>query len=135
MASLAKSIATQETGTAIEMPCAAPPTRVYPAGTGLGELVARGLAVGLPDTAAPDADRVFETAGFTVPGVLLHDVTTSPIPITKGSAKPATLMCTFAAFRHNLGKRTSGTSEAGIRGARAENQLARAGSRHLGQGG
>ena len=65
--------------------------------------------------AAPDADRVAETAGFTVPGALLHDVTATPIPITTGSAKPATLMYTFAAFRRNWGKRTGGTFGAAIR--------------------
>jgi hypothetical protein len=79
------------------MPCAAPPTRLYPAGTEPAGLGATGLAAGLPDTAA-DADRVAETAGFTVPGVLPHDVTATPIPITTGSAKPAALICTFAAF-------------------------------------
>jgi hypothetical protein len=55
------------------MPCAAPPTRLYPAGTEPAGLGATGLAAGLPDTA--DADRVAETASFTVPGMLLHDVT------------------------------------------------------------
>jgi hypothetical protein len=34
-----------------------------------------------------------------LPVTLLHDVMASPIPITAGSAKPPTLMCTFAAFR------------------------------------
>src|SRR6202007_1012781 len=80
MVSLARLTATQEDGAATEMPCAAPPPRVYPAGT------------------APDADRVAETAGFAVPGALLHDVTATPIPITTGSAKPPTLICTFSVF-------------------------------------
>jgi hypothetical protein len=57
--------------------------------------------------AAPDADRVAETAGSAVAGAPLHDVTATPIPITTGSAKPATLMRTFAAFPHNCGERTS----------------------------
>jgi hypothetical protein len=91
---------TQEAGAATEMPCAAPPTRWYPAGTGPGEPGATGLAVGLPGWAATDADRVAEAAVFTVPGAL-HDVTATPIPITTGSTKPATLMCTFDAFRGN----------------------------------
>jgi hypothetical protein len=56
--------------------------------------------VELPGTAATDADRVAEAAGFTVP-CALHDVTATPIPITTGSTKPATLMCTFDAFRGN----------------------------------
>jgi hypothetical protein len=98
MLSLARLTATQEAGAATEMPCVAPPTRAYPAGTGAAELCATGLAVGLPDMAAPDADRVAETAGFAVPGALAHDDTATPIPITTGSAKPATLMCTLAAF-------------------------------------
>jgi hypothetical protein len=113
MVSLARLTATQEAGAATEMPCATPPTRVYPAGTEPGELGAAGLAAGLPDTAAADADRVAETAGFTVPGALPHDVTATPIPITTGSAKPATLVCTFAAFPRNRGKRTGGSFEAG----------------------
>jgi hypothetical protein len=64
---LARLIATQEVGAAIEMPCAAPPTRVYPAGTGAAELDPAGLAAGLRDATA-DAECVAETAGFTVPG-------------------------------------------------------------------
>jgi hypothetical protein len=92
--------ATQEAGTATEMPAAAPPIRVYPAGTGAAELVSAGLTVGLPDAAA-DADRVAETEAFTVPGALLHAVTATPIPITTGTAKNATLMCTIAAFPGN----------------------------------
>jgi hypothetical protein len=79
------------------MPCAAPPTRVYPAGTGPAGLGATGLPAVLPESAA-DADRVAETACFTDPGALLHDVTATPIPITTGSARLATLICTFAAF-------------------------------------
>jgi hypothetical protein len=79
------------------MPAVAPPIRVYPAGTGTAELVADGLAVGLADTAA-DTVRVAEGAGFTVAGALLHDVMAAPIPITTGTAKYATLMCTIAAF-------------------------------------
>jgi hypothetical protein len=97
---LARLTATQEAGAATEMPCAAPPTRVYPAGTDPGEPGTAELAVALPDRAAPDADRVAETAGFAVPGAL-HDVTATPIPITTGSAMPPTFMCTFAAFPRN----------------------------------
>ena len=74
------------------MPWAAPPTRVYPAGT-----EAAGLeAVGLADAVALEAAPVADAPGFAVPDELLHDDTTSPIPITKGSAKPTTLMLTFA---------------------------------------
>ena len=93
---MVRSATTQEAGAASKMPCAAPPARLYPAGTEPIGLGATGLA-GLSDAAA-DADRVAETAGFTVPGALLHDVTATPIPITTGSARPATLICTFAAF-------------------------------------
>jgi hypothetical protein len=96
MLSFVGSIATQEAGAATEMPCAAPPIRLYPAGTGTGELDATALAVGLLDAAAPDADRVADTAA--VPDALPHAVTASPIPITTGSARPATRMCTFTAF-------------------------------------
>jgi hypothetical protein len=97
---LARLIATQEVGAAIEMPCAAPPTRVYPAGTVAAELDPDGLAAGLPDAVA-DADCVAETAGFTVPGALPHAVTASPIPIATGTAKRPALICTIAAFPGN----------------------------------
>jgi hypothetical protein len=80
------------------MPCAAPPIRVYPAGTAAGELDAAELAAGLPDTADPDADGVAGAAGFTVTGALPHDVTATVIPITTGSARPTTRMRIFAAF-------------------------------------
>jgi len=82
------------------MPCAAPPTRLYPAGTDAAELDPAGLAAGLPDAVA-DAECVAETAGFTVPGALLQAVTASPIPITAGTAKRPTLICTIAAFPGN----------------------------------
>ena len=73
------------------MPCAAPPTRVYPGRDGARpNSAAAGLSGRrwpvLPDAAA-DADCVAETAGFTVPGALLQAVTATPMPITTGTAK------------------------------------------------
>ena len=59
---------------ASEMPCAAPPTRVYPAGTATAELGAAGLAVTLADTVAiwrPISWPVRQTA--LVPGALLQE--------------------------------------------------------------
>jgi hypothetical protein len=97
---LARLIATQLVGAATEMPCAAPPTRVYPAGTGAAEFDAVGLAAGLPDAVA-DAECVTETAGVTVPGALPHAVTATVIPITTGTVERATFICTFAAFPGN----------------------------------
>jgi hypothetical protein len=90
-------IATHEVGAAIEMPCAAPPTRVYPAGTATAEAVAAGLAAVLPDAVA-DCVAEAEVEGFTVDEELPHAVTATPIPITTGTAKNATLMRTFPPF-------------------------------------
>lgn len=110
MAFVVGLIAIQEAGAASEMPWAAPPIRVNPFGTAAAEAVpaeavpaglalAVGLpgAVGLPDGAA-DADCVADTAGFTVPGELLHAVAAAPMPIATGTAKNATFICTIAAF-------------------------------------
>ena len=80
------SIATQDAGAASEMPCVAPPIRLYPAGTATAELDADGLAVGLLDTVA-DADGVAEAAGFAVPGALPHDVTAMPIANNYGHCR------------------------------------------------
>ena len=98
-------IATQEAGAASEMPCAAPPIRLYPAGTATAELDADGLAVGLLDTVA-EADGVAGAAGFTVARALPHDVTAMLMPIITGTAAYATLMRTITAFLVYLGKRT-----------------------------
>jgi hypothetical protein len=107
---LVRSIAVHEEGTAIEMPCVAPPTRVYPAGMAPGELdaalLAALLAAGLLAEAALDADPVSvaeamaeaTTGGLADTAVLPHAVTAAPVPITESSARPATLMFTFTAF-------------------------------------
>jgi hypothetical protein len=102
--SVARLTATQEAGAASEMPCAAPPTRVYPAGmvaAGLGVAARLGVAAGLPD-AALEADGEPEAASFAAPGALPHAVTVSPIPITTGIVEFRNLMRIFATLRRKL---------------------------------
>src|ERR1700722_8797418 len=97
MVSWARLTATQEAGAASEMPCAAPPTRVYPAGTATAELGAAGLAVTLADTVAA-ADFVAGTADFAGAGALLQEAMATPMTMAAGTATRWTPMCTIAAF-------------------------------------
>jgi hypothetical protein len=91
------------------MPCAAPPIRVYPAGTGAAELDATALAVELLDTAAADADDAddaAETVVLAVVAALPHDVTVTVTPMTTGSARPTTRIRNLPPFLGNRGKRS-----------------------------
>ena len=127
MFSLVGSIGAHEAGAATEMPCAAPPTRVYPAGTGTSEIGSAGLAAGLPDPVGPDADGVAEPVGFTVTVAELHDVTATVIPKTTGSARPTTRMRKFCRLSGNHGQRNRAAFKAplntpGIIPGRAESR-------------